>query len=106
MTDAYELSAEAWAHERHYMAKAGFDDLYHVSIGACRKGQSVADLKTTISTGFDLVADGLELQSDALAPNLVEFLAAADVVDLPRRTELMRLALRNLSKAVGFDIGP
>jgi hypothetical protein len=106
MTDACKLSAEEWAHELHYMAKAGFDDLYHASIGVSREGQPIADLKTTITTGFSLVTSGLEVQPDALAPNLVEFLAAAEVVDIQKRAELMRRALGNLSEAVGFDIGP
>lgn len=38
MIDGYALSPEDWAHKLHYMTKAGFDDLYHASIGVTREG--------------------------------------------------------------------
>lgn len=106
MSDAHELSPEEWAHELHHMAKAGFDDLYQVSIAITRESKPFADLETTITTGFGLVTSGLELQSDDLAPNLAEFLAAAEISDPEKRSEVMRRALVNLSAAVGFGIGP
>ncbi len=104
--EAYELSPEEWALELHHMANAGFDDLYRVSIGVDQNGQPFADLKATITTAFGLVTDGMGLQPNELAPNLAEFLEAAESAEPEKRTELMRLALANLSGIVGFAIGP
>lgn len=104
--EAYELSPEEWALELHHMANAGFDDLYHVSIGVDPDGQPIVDLKTTITTAFGLVTDGMELQPNDLAPSLAKFLKAAESADTEKRSELMRLALANLSGVVGFAIGP
>ena len=106
MNDVDQPSAEEWAHELHYMAKAGFDDLYHVSLGVDQEGQPYENMAETITAAFELVVVGMELPRDDLATNLAEFLKASERADPEGREELMRLALANLSAALGFAIGP
>jgi hypothetical protein len=106
MTEQLELSEEEWAHERHHMAQAGFDDLYHVTLGHDQDGKPYLDAADTIRTAFGLVADGMSLPADSLARNVDEFLKAADAADPQRRADAMRVALENLSSVFGFKIGP
>jgi hypothetical protein len=106
MSQQPELSEEEWDHERHYMAKAGFDDLYHTTTGVDQDGKPFTDLAATITTAFGLVADGMEIPSEELAPYLAEFLKAAEVVDSQPRLTALRAALANLSRYFGFPIGP
>ena len=106
MTQDFDLSPEDWAHARHYMANAGFTDLYRATLGTDQYGKPLGDLAGTITTGFRLVTTGLEISPDKLAPNLAEFLDAAALQLPAARSEAMQLALANLSELFGFDIGP
>lgn len=106
MAQDFDLSPEDWAHEGHYMANAGFSDLYRATIGTDLDGNPLVDLADTITTGFRLVTTGLEISPDKLAPNLAEFLAAAALQLPAARSEAMQHALANLSARFGFEIGP
>ncbi|NEY92158.1 hypothetical protein [Tabrizicola oligotrophica] len=104
MSETCDLSPEEWAHELHYMAKAGFGDLVLACEGLDPNGVPAHDLKAQITTAFGLVTSGLEMEPEALAGNLGEFLRAAEGADPAARAEAMGIALTNLSAAVGFDI--
>lgn len=104
MTEVNDLSPEQWAHELHYMAKAGFGDLARACEGLDPDGKPAVDLSGHITTAFGLVTSGLELKPDELAGNLGEFIRAADIADSAARAQAMQLALANLSAELGFEI--
>ncbi len=106
MTEQLELSEEEWAHERHYMAQAGFDDLYHVTLGHDQDGKPYLDAADTIQTAFGLVADGMSMPRDRLNANMAEFLKAAESLVPAERSTAMKVALANLSQFLGFRVGP
>ena len=105
MSDIVTLSEEEWAHEAHYMAKAGFSDLYELTIDPDRLRQSADELNAMIATAFGLIRDGMGYEATALVQNEAEFLAAATSEVQETRRALFAAALANLSTAVGFEIG-
>lgn len=104
MSDAVTLSDEEWAHEAHYMAKAGFSDLYGLTVDLDQTLLSADELKSTITTAFGMIRDGMGYDAADLVQNEEEFLAAAASAPGPRAS-LLDGALARLSTAVGFEIG-
>lgn len=105
MPEIYDIDPEHWALELHHMANAGFGDLLRAIEGLGAEGQPALDLAAQVTTAFELVTDGLELEPGALAENLAEFLGAVGHRDPVERAEAMRYALANLSERLGFAIG-
>lgn len=105
MSDIVTLSDEEWAHEAHYMAQAGFSDLYELTVDPDRLRPSPDELNAMIATAFGLIRDGMGYAAAELVENEAEFLAAASSETAETRKVLFAAALANLSTAVGFEIG-
>lgn len=99
------FSPEEWEHERHFMAVAAFDDLRCAITGINQDGMSFIPSAAYITDAFELLASGLDRPVADFADRQAEFTRTLGN-DARSRAVLMRAALDNLSRMIGFTPQP